>query len=73
MDGFGGGNSTRHNCSDLPTILAGGGALGLQHGQHLHLKNRPLADLWLAALQTIGIETEQFADGRRPIDELRKA
>ncbi len=70
---YGGGNSTRHNCSDLPTILAGGGALGLQHGQHLHLKNRPLADLWLTALQTIGIETEQFAAGRRPIDELRKA
>lgn len=67
---YGGGNSTKHNCSDLPTILAGGNAFGLKHGRHLHMKGRPLADLWLTLLHQLGMHKESFGDSRGEISEL---
>jgi len=57
------GNASRHDTSNLPVILAGG---GFRHGQHLAFdktKNAPLANLYVSMLQRLGIETDTFSTG----------
>lgn len=66
---YGGGNSTKHNMNDLPTVLAGGTSLGFKHGRHLS-PNRTLDDLWLTVLQQMDLPAETFAASRGPISEL---
>jgi hypothetical protein len=59
---FGSGASTTHNPTNLPTLVAGGGNLGLKHGVHWRKANTPLANLYLSILQSLRIEQETFAD-----------
>ena len=54
------GNASSHSATNLPLLVAGG---GLRHGQHLaHNPDNPppLCNLWVSALQHLGIETDQF-------------
>ena len=55
------GDANQHVCTNMPTILAGG---GFRHGQHLAfdtMRNYPLPNLYVSMLQRLGIEEDRFA------------
>jgi hypothetical protein len=55
------GNANNHNPANLPIILAGG---GFDHGRfvtHDENNNAPLCNLFVTMLNTMGMETESFA------------
>lgn len=55
------GNASSHDNKNMPVLFAGG---GFQHGQHLAFDqkdNYPLPNLYLSALQRLGLEEERFA------------
>ncbi len=55
------GNANTHVTTNLPTLFAGG---GFKHGQHLGFdtdRNYPLPNLFVSALQRMGLETDKFA------------
>jgi hypothetical protein len=54
------GDANKHDNTNLPIILAGG---GFHHGQHHAFKtdnNKPLCNLFVSMLQHLGAETEVF-------------
>ena len=59
---FGSGASTTHNPRNLPTMLAGGANMGLQHGVYRRHDGTHMSNLFLSILRSIGIEQESFAD-----------
>lgn len=59
---FGSGASTTHNPRNLPTLVAGGSRLGLQHGNYWRNGETRMANLYLSILHSLGIEQESFAD-----------
>jgi hypothetical protein len=62
---YGSGNSdgNRHNHDNLPILVAGKGGGTLRPGRHVLLpKETPLANLWLALLQSGGASAESFGD-----------
>jgi len=55
------GNASAHDNKNMPVLFAGG---GFRHGQHLAFDqkdNYPLPNLYLSALQRLGIEATRFA------------
>ena len=63
--GMNSGKGGEHSPKNLPTLLAGGAKLGLQHGQHLAFDvedHPPMANLLLTMIQKMGIETDSFRD-----------
>jgi hypothetical protein len=55
------GNASSHDNKNMPVLFAGG---GFRHGQHLAFDqkdNYPLPNLYLGALQRLGLEQERFA------------
>ncbi|MFT6178513.1 MAG: hypothetical protein ACJAQT_000585 [Akkermansiaceae bacterium] len=55
------GNASSHDNRNMPVLFGGG---GFKHGQHLAFdatNNYPLPNLYLSALQNLGMEAEQFA------------
>ncbi|MBL9145563.1 MAG: DUF1552 domain-containing protein [Verrucomicrobiaceae bacterium] len=55
------GNANTHVTTNLPVLFAGG---GFKHGQHLAFdreRNYPLPNLFVSALQRLGIEEDKFA------------
>jgi BMFP domain-containing protein YqiC len=55
------GNANTHVTTNMPTIFAGG---GFQHGQHIAFDtthNYPLPNLFVSALQRMGLEADRFA------------
>ena len=55
------GDANRHDNRNLPVILAGG---GFRHGGDLSFDrddNRPLCDLFVSVLQSLGVEADRFA------------
>jgi hypothetical protein len=55
------GDANKHVTTNMPTIFAGG---GFKHGQHLAfdtVHNYPLPNLFVSALQRMGLETDKFA------------
>lgn len=55
------GNASSHDNKNMPVLFAGG---GFRHGQHLAFDqkdNHPLPNLYLSALQRLGLEEERFA------------
>lgn len=55
------GNASSHDNKNMPVLFAGG---GFRHGQHLAFdqkNNYPLPNLYLSALQRLGLEMDQFA------------
>lgn len=59
---FGSGCSTTHNPRNLPTLVAGGGAMGLKHGTYWRREDARMSDLYLSILRSMGIAQETFAD-----------
>jgi hypothetical protein len=61
--GSGMSDGNQHNHTDLPIVVAGGASGRLKGGRHLrHPKNTPMANLLVAMLDTLGIETDKFGD-----------
>lgn len=56
------GNASSHTTKDLPILVAGG---GFRHGQHVVAgevgNNAPLSNLFVTMLQSMGVETDSFA------------
>lgn len=59
---FGSGASTTHNPKNLPTLLAGGTKMGLQHGTYWRKDDARMSNMYLSILRSMGIEQESFAD-----------
>ncbi len=64
-------DGNRHSPRDLPIILGGRGGGKIKTGQNLIFEeNTPLANLYTSWLQTVGVETEKFADSTRALSEI---
>ncbi len=64
------GDANRHDNTNLPVLLAGG---GLKHGRHHAFKtdnNAPLCNLFVTLLQQIGVETHVFGSSTGHVNEL---
>ena len=64
-----------HNTQNYPIQLAGGNALGFEHGRlHRFVGDRkvPLANLFVSMLEAVDVPVERFADSTGPMTELRK-
>ncbi|MFC7339257.1 DUF1552 domain-containing protein [Haloferula chungangensis] len=71
--GSGMGNPNVHDHNNLPIIVAGGAAGGMQGGRHIRFdKPQPLANLHLTLLDKAGVDLESFGDSNGMIDELSR-
>ena len=64
------GNASSHDNKNMPVLFAGG---GFNHGRHLAFAqndNCPLPNLYLSALQRLGLEEESFATSEKTMDGL---
>ncbi len=64
------GNAARHDTTNLPILLAGG---GFHHGRHLAFdneSNKPLSNLFVTMLHRLGIETDRFSSSTGSLSEL---
>jgi hypothetical protein len=60
---YGSGASTTHNSHNLPTLIAGGGNMGLKHGHYWRGAGETrMSNVYLSILRSLGIEQESFAD-----------
>jgi hypothetical protein len=66
---FGSGASTTHNSRNLPTMVIGGAAMGLQHGQYWRSDETRLSNVYLSILRSMGIDAESFSDSTGTIAE----
>ena len=66
------GDGYEHLTFDLPVILAGRGGGALSPGTHtLYEGHRPIADLYLALMQLMGLDVPSFGvDGTTPLEGL---
>jgi Protein of unknown function (DUF1552) len=70
---FGGGisNSDRHTHGPLPTLLLGGGGMGLKGGRHLVFpEHTPMTNLQLTLLNKLGVPAEKLGDSNGQFKEL---
>ena len=69
--GSGMGNPNLHDHSNLPILVAGGGAAGIRGNRHVKFKQvTPLANVHLTLLDRVGVRLEQFGDSNGLIAEL---
>ena len=69
--GSGMGNPNKHDHSNLPILVAGGGAAGVKGNRHIKFDQvTPLANLHLTLLDRVGVHMEKFADSNGLIQEL---
>ena len=69
--GSGMGNPNVHDHSNLPVIVAGGGAGGMKGGRHIRYdKPTPMANLHLTLLDKAGVRMDSFADSTGKVDGL---
>lgn len=64
------GDANTHDNTNLPILVAGG---GFRHGAHLafpHDDNLPLCNLFVSALQRLGIEADSFGSSTGPLPGL---
>jgi hypothetical protein len=59
---FGSGASTTHYSKNLPTLIAGGANMGLQHGTYWRKKETRMSNVFLSILHSMGIEKNSFSD-----------
>ena len=59
---FGSGCSTTHNPTNLPTLIAGGSGMGLNHGTHWCQDPTIMCNLYLSILHAMGIPETSFGD-----------
>ena len=70
--GSGLGDGASHQYNKLPLIMAGRGGGKLRSGgQHLNVPTgTPLANLWLAQAQVMGVKRDRFADSTAPLGQV---
>jgi hypothetical protein len=68
MYGAGIADSNSHAPTNIPMILAGGGAGHLKGGRHINFKGTPLANLHLTLLDQFGVHWEKLGDSTGRID-----
>ncbi|HEU0119547.1 MAG TPA: DUF1552 domain-containing protein [Bryobacteraceae bacterium] len=59
---FGSGASTTHNPRNIPTLLAGGANMGVQHGVYWRKDDTRMSNVYLSILHALNIQQESFAD-----------
>ncbi|WP_166819659.1 DUF1552 domain-containing protein [Thalassoroseus pseudoceratinae] len=59
---YGSGASTTHMPRNLPTLIAGGANMGLQHGKYWKDGETRMSNVYLSILRSMGIHTDSFAD-----------
>ena len=59
---YGSGASTTHNPINLPTLIAGGANMGLNHGTYWRKDETRISNVFLSILQSMGIEESSFSD-----------
>ena len=67
------GDANRHDNTNLPIVLAGG---GYRHGRDLSFardRNAPLGNLFVSLLQGLGVEADRFASGTGTLTGLEAA
>ena len=58
-----------HLYKDLPVLLVGGDAAGIQGGRHIRYpENTPIANLYLTLLDRLGIHLDSFGDSTGRVD-----
>lgn len=68
---YGSSNSQTHNNTNYPLVVAGGGQLGMRHGQYLRYKDDvPMSNLLLTLLRRVGVSADSFADSTGELAEL---
>ncbi len=71
MYGSGIGNPSLHDHQNLPILVAGGAAFGMNGGQHIRYKEEtPLANLHLTLLDRVGVHLDSFEDSSGKIGNL---
>ena len=64
-------DSNLHRMYDVPTMVIGGRAVGVNGGRHIrHPQGTPLANLQLALLEKIGVRIDQFGDSTARLSDL---
>ena len=59
---YGSGASTTHTSTNLPTMIAGGGNMGLKHGANWRNGETRMSNMYLSILRSLGVEQESFSD-----------
>ncbi|GAB4154939.1 MAG: DUF1552 domain-containing protein [Planctomycetaceae bacterium] len=59
---FGSGASTTHYSKNLPTLIAGGGNLGIKHGNYWRDGETRMSNMYLSILKSLGVPVNRFAD-----------
>ena len=59
---YGSGASTTHWPRNLPTLIAGGSNMGLQHGTYWQDGETIMSNVYLSILRSMGIQQQSFAD-----------
>lgn len=68
---YGSSNSRTHQNVNYPLLLAGGGKLGLKHGQYRQYDDTtPMSNLLVTMLQALNVPVNHFADSTGPLSEL---
>jgi hypothetical protein len=65
---FGGAHSdgNAHSHTDLPVVLAGRGG-GLEAGQHVHHRGKPMTNLYVSLLDRFGAKVDRIGDSSGPL------
>jgi len=72
--GTGISDSNTHFHDDLPIAVVGGQKAGITGGRYVrHPKGTPIANLYLALLDTLGVHVESFGDSTGRVDTLTRA
>lgn len=66
---FGSGASTTHYPKNLPTLIAGGRNMGLEHGVYWRQGDTRMSNVHLSILRALEIEMESFADSTGVLDD----
>ena len=60
-----------HDHSNLPIVIAGGGAGTLKGGRHIkYTQQTPLANLHLTLLDKVGVRLDRFVDSSGKVEEI---
>ncbi|MCW5963308.1 MAG: DUF1552 domain-containing protein [Bryobacterales bacterium] len=71
MYGAGLSDGNRHTHEDLPTLLAGSGGNHFKTGRRIVCRREtPMCNLFMTMMDRMGVKTEHFGDGTRPLEGL---
>ena len=62
-----------HECTNLPTVIAGSAGGLLKTNRHeQHAKGTPIADLWVSMAQIMGVKTDRLGDSTGSLQRLSR-